>query len=224
MNTFRFIGIGVLAIMSCVSLSSCSSDDEDGGDDSGKYKAVDLGLQSGTLWADRNVGADSPEDYGFYYAWGETRPHDFGEYLWADDDFITKYCTNSSYGVVDNKTTLEKTDDPAYVNCGKRWRMPTYSELVELVNKCTWTWTTSKGVNGYTVKGPNGNSIFLPAAGRCGSEECHDAGYEGEYGSNSLDINKPYGTFSLTFRHDEYYVYSYYNRKYGVSVRAVVNK
>ena len=104
-----------------------------------EYKYVDLGLPSGTLCADRNVGADSPEVYGDYFAWGETTTksiYDWSTYKWfrGDDNTMTKYCTNSNYGTVDNKTVLDLEDDAAYVNMGKDWRMPTYDELKELRN------------------------------------------------------------------------------------------
>ena len=114
--------------------------------------AVDLGLPSGTLWADRNIGANSPEGYGDYFAWGETRPK--SEYNWStykyckgSDKTITKYCDDSSYGTVDNKTVLEPSDDAATANWGSNWRMPTHGEQVELNEKCKWTWTTRKAPN-----------------------------------------------------------------------------
>ena len=157
--------------------------------------AVDLGLPSGTLWADRNVGADSPEDYGDYFAWGETEPkstYNWSTYKWCSDSSksMTKYCTDSSYGYngfTDGKNTLDLSDDAAYVNMGSEWRMPTGLEFQELQNKCTWIWTTLSSVNGYQVTGPNGNSIFLPAAGSYFSSNLDDAGSKGGYLSSLLD-------------------------------------
>ena len=150
------------------------------------YNAVDLGLPSGTLWADRNVGADSPEAYGDYFAWGEIEPktiYGWSNYKWCNGsyDTLTKYCTYSSDGTVDNKTTLDLEDDAAYVNMGSEWRMPTITEQQELIDNCTWTWTTQNGVNGYKVTGNNGNSIFLPAAGFRSGTDLDLAGYDGEY-------------------------------------------
>ena len=89
-------------------------------------------------------------------------------YKWCNgsETTFTKYCTNSSYGTVDNKTELDPEDDAAYVNWGPSWRMPTMDQLQELTNKCTWNWTTQNGVNGLLITGPNGNSMFLPAGGR----------------------------------------------------------
>ena len=134
--------------------------------------AVDLGLPSGTLWADRNVGADAPEAYGDYFAWGEIEPkttYSWSNYKWCNGSYntLTKYCTNSSCGTVDNKTTLDPEDDAAYVNMGSEWRMPTVIEIRELYsNICTWDSATKNGVEGFKVTGPNGNCIFIPAAGR----------------------------------------------------------
>ena len=107
-----------------------------------EYKYVDLGLPSGTLWADRNVGADSPEAYGDYFAWGETTPkstYNWSTYKWCNGDryTMTKYCTSSSYGTVDNKTVLDPEDDVAHVKWGGIWRMPTKAEMLELQDRCT---------------------------------------------------------------------------------------
>ena len=186
--------------------------------------AVDLGLPSGTLWADRNVGADSPEGYGDYFAWGETAPkstYNWSTYKWCRGSSytLTKYCTESYYGTVDNKTVLDLEDDAAYVNMGAEWRMPTTDELRELRNKCTWTWTTQNGTNGYRVTGPNGNSIFLPAAGcRYGSSLADSIG---DYWLASLFGSGPdiawYLCFNFSF-HDSDRDY----RDYGRTVRAVV--
>ena len=137
-------------------------------------QAVDLGLPSGIRWASCNVGATAPEDYGNYYAWGETAPktdYTWGTYKYANGSnrTLTKYCTNASYGdngFTDNKTILDPEDDAATVNWGRAWRMPTAAEVGELCSNCTWTWTTQNGVEGFIViSKTNGNSIFLPAAG-----------------------------------------------------------
>ena len=86
----------------------------------------------------------------------------------------------------DNKTTLEAADDAATRKLGSLWRMPTKEEIRELLDHCTWNWTTQDGVNGCEVKGPNGNSIFLPAAGYRGGSELGSAGGGGDYWSSSL--------------------------------------
>ena len=147
-------------------------------------RAIDLGLPSGLKWASCNVGATAPEEYGGYYAWGETEKesnYDWSTYKYCKGSYytLTKYCTNSNFGTVDNKTTLEPEDDVAHVKWGGSWRMPTLDEIKELGNNCTWTRTTLNSVQGYRVTGPNGNSIFLPAAGdRYGT----DFTYRGSYG------------------------------------------
>lgn len=157
---------------------------------------VDLGLS--VNWAGWNVGATSPEEYGGYYAWGETEEkynYDWGYYKWCRGDYntLTKYCTHSSRGTVDNKTVLDKEDDVAYVKWGNGWRMPTKEELEELTNtnNCTWEWITYNGVNGYKVTGkslPNGkrNSIFLPATGVRNVDAFYLAGSSGGYWSSTL--------------------------------------
>ena len=188
--------------------------------------AVDLGLPSGTLWADRNVGADAPEAYGDYFAWGETTPKSFyywDSYKWCNgpETTMTKYCTDSHYGTVDGKNVLDLEDDAAYVNMGSDWRMPTYAEMQELMNNCTTTWTTQNGVYGRKVTGKNGNSIFLPAAGYRGSSSLYRAGSYGYYWSSLLSEIFPYGAYGLYFYSDNYNWYDNY-RYYGRSVRAVV--
>ncbi len=155
---------------------------------------VNLGLPSGTLWATCNIGATTPEDYGDYFAWGETKTK--SEYNWStykycngSYDTLTKYCTDSSSGIVDNKTTLESSDDAATANWGGDWRMPTLEEQIELFSKCTWSWTENHkntGVAGRIVTGPNGNSIFLPAAGNRDETGLNRVGAEGFYWSSSL--------------------------------------
>ncbi|MBR2618106.1 MAG: Ig-like domain-containing protein, partial [Paludibacteraceae bacterium] len=155
---------------------------------------VDLGLS--VKWATCNVGAINPEDFGDYFAWGETTPK--SEYSWRTYKYcngtansMTKYCTNAENGIVDNKTTLELIDDAANVNLGGDWRVPTYKELEELVNDCSWEWTDKNGVKGYMITGPNCNSIFLPAAGSYYdySIEYNTWGPYGIYYSSSLSSN-----------------------------------
>jgi hypothetical protein len=134
---------------------------------------VDLGLPSRTLWAKWNIGASSPEEYGDYFCWGETAPKDtytVFNYKWGGKPSatmkVTKYCTDSGFGIVDSLTVLEPEDDAAYVNWGPSWRMPTLDEIYELIHYChPWQWTEMNGVYGQLGTGPNGKTIFLPAAG-----------------------------------------------------------
>ncbi len=191
--------------------------------------AVDLGLPSGTLWADRNVGADRPEDYGDYFAWGEVKPkstYTWSTYKYSNDskgNKFSKYVATSGYGNVDSRTTLDLHDDAAYVNWGSSWRMPTKGQQDELGNSSytTWTWTTRNGVDGYEVKSKrNGNSIFLPAAGYCGNSSLGRVGSDGLYWSSSLTSSDSSSAYGLYFYSS--YVGNYsYGRVYGRSVRPV---
>lgn len=146
--------------------------------------AVDLGLPSGTKWANMNVGAKSPEDYGLYFAWGETqgynteeavkRSFDRNSYKFGTSTSLTKYCLHSHYGNVDNKVSLDPEDDAATVNMGKNWRTPGTNEIQELLLNTTYGETKINGVWGLSFASKvNGNSIFLPAGGSNGfvSEE-----------------------------------------------------
>ncbi len=135
---------------------------------------VDLGLPSGTKWATCNVGANSPEGYGNYYAWGETTTKSSYDYsnsvtYWQQ---ISDFSGNPTY-------------DAARANWGGTWRMPTKAEMEELINKCNWTWTTQNGENGYKVTGPNGKSIFLPAASGFRGSLLYDVGEYGLYWSST---------------------------------------
>ena len=137
-------------------------------------RAVDLGLS--VKWASCNVGATAPEEYGGYYAWGETEEK--SEYSWStykywrDKDGNGRYDYNASTSELTNiGSNISGTQyDAATVKWGGSWRMPTKAEQDELRTKCTWQWTTLNSVNGYRVTGPNGNSIFLPATGISGGQ------------------------------------------------------
>lgn len=142
--------------------------------DENGYECVDLGLS--VLWATFNVGAESPEDYGDYFAWGETETkstYNWSTYKYCNGSYttMTKYCNDSEYGYngfTDTLTTLLPDDDVAHVRWGGSWRMPTLSECQELVDNCDWTWTSQNGVKGYKVTSrvDSCRSIFLPAAGQ----------------------------------------------------------
>ncbi|MCQ2315107.1 MAG: DUF1566 domain-containing protein [Bacteroidales bacterium] len=187
---------------------------------------VDLGLPSGLLWATCNVGASKPEDYGDYFAWGETTTkstYSWDTYKWCNDGDphkLTKYNTYSGCGTVDNKTVLDLEDDAAHVNWGGAWRMPTYGEMRELVNNCTSEWTTQNGVKGRKFTGPNGESIFLPAAGYYDGGSLSYAGSYGYYWSSSLDAVSPYRACYLYFSSGLVSVRDK-DRHYGQSVRPV---
>lgn len=184
---------------------------------------VDLGLPSGTLWATCNVGASSPYEAGSYFAWGETTPkqdYSLNSYKWYNTvtGKYTKYCDNSSYGVVDNKTELELADDAAYVNWGKNWRMPTKAQFDELRAECTWQWNGS----GYLVTSKkNGATLILPAAGLSGGGSLLVlSGSYGYYWSRSLYPGYSHYAFNLYFNSGHVNT-DYRSRFGGKSVRAV---
>ena len=188
------------------------------------HEWVDLGLPSGLKWATCNVGASAPEDYGDYYRWGDTNNRglcDWDVYKWCNDSYnsMTKYCTNRKYGTVDNKTTLDPEDDAAHVEWGGTWRMPTLDEQKELLNNCTCTKTTQNGVVGYNVTGPNGNSIFLPAAGYGYKWVFNERDSSGYYWSSSLRSSRNDGAYHLYFGSEAVTASS--SRCYGMFVRPV---
>lgn len=175
------------------------------------HEYVDLGLS--VKWATCNIGASKPEEYGDYYAWGETETK--STYNWDSyfDSYHDKYATNK-------KTKLDQEDDVAHVKWGGSWRMPTDAELTELRTKCSWVWTTYGGHNGYVVMGSTGNAIFLPAAGYRDDSSLSNAGSRGYYWSSSLSENLSYDAWYVNFNSD--FVRSYGNyRLYGQSVRPV---
>ena len=198
-------------------------------------QAVDLGLPSGIRWASCNVGATTPEGYGYYFAWGETdskKDYSWETYKYANVGEryhykFTKYCTDASSGdngFIDNKTVLEPEDDAATANWGDVWRMPTDAEWTELREQCTWTWTAQNGMNGYQVASKtNGNSIFLPAAGFRNGTSLYLQGRRGYYSSSSLLENYSDNVWIVTFNHEEVYRHSN-NRNNGLSVRPVQDK
>ena len=187
------------------------------------HEYVDLGLS--VKWATCNVGASKPVEYGDYFAWGETQPKDYyglSTYKWCNGsyDTLTKYCTDRSYGTIDNKTVLEASDDAATANWGGSWRMPTKAEQDELREQCTWTWTNQNGVNGYKVTGSNGNSIFLPVAGYRYYSSRYNGGNFGHYWSSSLRTDHPDVAFNLCF-HSAGDLGDWNSRDKGQSVRPV---
>ena len=215
--------------------NSVNTDQNDGSSNSGNNNAtdtnghdyVDLGLS--VKWATCNVGATKPEEYGNYYAWGETEPkttYSWSTYKWCNgsDDTLTKYNTNGGLGTVDDKTLLDLSDDAARANWGGAWRMPTDAEWTELRENCAWAWTSDyqgTGIAGRIVTGLNGNSIFLPAAGCRYDDGLYYAGDDGNYWSSSLYTDGQDGAWGVYFDSD--YVYGYYGggRYYGRSVRPV---
>lgn len=199
---------------------------------------VDLGLPSGTLWATCNVGAETPEDFGDYFAWGEittktTYAWSTYKYSYGDDDvyfldpvFFTKYCTESNYGYngfTDNLTTLQPDDDAATENWGIGWCMPTAGQWRELIDKnnISYDTTTRNGVFGEIIIARNGNSLFLPAAGyRRENSSPFDTGSRGYYWSNSLVDLRPTWAYYFNF---DYVIPRDGFRCFGLAVRPITS-
>ncbi len=174
-----------------------------------RHEYVDLGLS--VKWATCNVGASSPEDYGNYYAWGEikTKPE------YTEENSVT---WGKSIGDIVGNANY----DAARANWGGSWRMPTYDEIQELINNCTIEWTTQGEHNGFKITGPNGNSIFLPAAGGY-SESLRDDGEFGHYWSSSPVEDYTHNVYGLGFYNGDFNWDCDY-RYYGHSVRPVCDK
>ena len=176
----------IFAIAGIAAFTACSDDDEDEvANNAGEHVAiggtvgevVDLGLS--VKWASQNLGAASQEDFGKYFVFGETAPKDnytWDTYKWGTAETLTKYQLSSVDNSVQNGRVLELDDDAARVNWGGKWRTPTQREILELIKNTTWKWKSVNGVNGHEIVGPNGNSIFIPAAGYQNGTETYNVG------------------------------------------------
>jgi hypothetical protein len=194
------------------------NDDDNGGGNDGPttgtingHEWVDLGLPSGLKWATCNVGANSPEDYGDYYAWGETAVK-------------MEYTENNSVtdGIQMDDISGNIKYDAASANWGSTWRMPTEQEMNDLVGFCVWTWITQDGKNGCKVTGPNGNYIFLPAAGYIKKSTLYEEYEEGFYWSSTPWGSGDTFTYHLVFSSHHPSVHSMYiGREYGACIRPV---
>ena len=181
---------------------------------------IDLGLPSGTKWACCNVGATTPEGYGGYYAWGETEEKDYYD-LKAYQHVYFEYGGYEHY--YDIGSDIAGThNDVAHVKWGESWVMPSKNQIQELIENCTYEWTTLMGINGGKFTGINGGSIFLPAAGHRWFDDLL-VGYDGSYWSSTrhpslLNGASYMGLFSNIFMDYDYYLYG------GFTVRPVSNK
>ena len=198
-----------------------------------KITAVDLGL--GVKWANANLGADYPEDYGDFYAYGAIKPqsgagYDWDSYRWANGDWKTliKYCPSDKAeywdayaGEPDNKTVLDAEDDAARAVLGEGWRMPSYDDMKELYTNCSWEWI--RGSGGCRVTGPNGNSIFLPAAGCMSQGLQSGVGTRGDYLSSSINVELPASARYVYFQADSRDIEGDNSRCNGFSIRAVTD-
>ena len=182
------------------------------------HEYVDLGLPSGLKWAACNIGASKPEEYGDYFAWAETKTK-------------KEYTEENSKSYLKDRNDISGSSryDAARANWGGSWRMPTKGEMEELCKNCTWEWTKRNGIDGYNVKGHNGNSIFLPVAGNRYGSSRNDAGLRGTYWTSTpvhCDVYEPeygngYAAYRLRLSSSEHYVYGHY-RYVGRSVRPVI--
>ena len=182
---------------------------------------VDLGLS--VKWGTCNIGAKNPEDFGNFYQWGDVATKE--SYDWDTYKYGTDRTNLEKYNVKDGKTVLDPEDDAAIVNLGEGWRMPTPAEIKELVDNCTWEWTTVNNVKGYKVTAKNGNSIFLPAAGVMFTKNPYYGGQYGYYLSNTLregeeSYVKMYAQ-GFSFQSDKYQTDDRIARNYGITVRPV---
>lgn len=196
--------------------------------------SVDLGLS--VYWAACNLCeggfVSSPEQFGDYYAWGETAPKEtyyWTNYKWSEGAWntLTKYNVLSSQGTVDNKTVLESEDDAAHVKLGGKWRMPTLAEWEELVANCNWEWTTRNGVAGGLITSKiTGDSIFLPAGGKRLESGLFNT-YGGLYWTSSLHTGYPQQPNEI-YPNNAWYGYVYFNstdntKGFGVSIDVRIN-
>ena len=199
--------------------------------------------EGGPYWADRNIGAEKPEDYGYYFWWGDTVGYKRENDKWVATDgsssnFSFDRSTTPTHDIsnswlqhegwiVSNDDTyvLAPEHDAAHVQWGGDWRMPTYLELFDLCKlKCDWTWTSKNGVNGYVVRGKGDyadKSIFLPCAGEGNGREIHHSGSKGYYWS-SVPYSQYYdnGAYYISFNSSDRRTYNLYRYK-GRSVRPV---
>jgi len=189
--------------------------------------AVDMGTS--VKWAAYNVGATKPEEFGDYFAWGETQPktdYSWSTYQWSNgySSSLTKYCNDSNYGdngFTDNKTVLDLEDDAAHANLGGAWRMPTEEEWAELWERCYWEWDYVNDADGYMFYDLNGgNLLFLPVAGfRAGTTFTNSS--SGNYWSSSLDTDRTYRALRMRFQYNEVNSHQSTGRANGLSVRPV---
>ena len=188
-HKFTFVAI----IIATFVLASCSKDDDnENGSNSDTHEYIDLGLPSGTLWATCNIGANRPEEYGDYFAWGETEGYYSGKnqfetytYKWySKGNGYTKYCTDTHSKYFDNKCILDPEDDAATVNWGRKWCMPTIAQYEELISNTTHMATLLNGVTGYMLTSRiNGKHIFFPSAGFIDGNIFYYQGSSGGYWS-----------------------------------------
>ena len=194
-----------------------------------EYEYVDLGLPSGLKWATMNIGAETETDYGDYFMWGSIEPNTPEECTWTNVPFNNglslfgrEYFSSIKDTVYPNGVLAKEYDAAAQI-MGSGWRIPTQTEWQELLNNTTNEWATINGVSGrkFTSK-INGNSIFIPAAGRCNDGSVNSVGSYGNVWSSSLNTSNPNGAWGLDFTSGNCHM-NYLSRYFGRSVRGVRN-
>lgn len=226
-KTLKFVA----ALGLFLSATGCVNNEPKKGGDEAKTtfncESVDLGLTSGTKWASCNVGADSPERYGDYFAWGETSPKDvysdttYAYYVVADsvaaDSSAKKVWMNIGTDIAGTKY------DAATVVMGDAWKMPNEAQCKELVSECEWNWTEVNGVSGYQVVGKNGNSIFLPTSGLRGAADVVNNDKIGGFWSSTLfEAPESAGDYAMAvYFYSESHAVDKGGRGYGRAIRAV---
>ena len=187
-----------------------------------EVKSVDLGLPSGTIWATCNLGASSPEEYGEYYAWGETEPKD--NYAWETYKFGEKNGLTNKYNIYDRKTILDPEDDAAHVVLGGKWHMPTRGQIRELFENTINEHSELNGVKGRLFKSKtNGNTLFFPYSGIKYRFSVNYICYKSYHLSSSLNENLPKYSMILYSNVDNSILDKGY-MCYGYSVRGVWNE
>ncbi len=231
MKRFPTVVFTMMLMTAMALVTGCKPEENpDSGNTLNGHEYVDLGLPSGTLWAACNVGANTPEEYGDYFAWGETAPkttYNWSNYKYCNGgdgwNTLTKYCYDASYGYngfADNLTILLPEDDAATANWGSGWCMPTADQWDELRDNTNTSWITQNGVGGCLFTASNGHSLFLPAAGDRWGGELIDAGSIGGYWSSSLYTDDPNLAWNFYFGSDGYLMGNG-GRFGGLSVRPV---
>lgn len=184
------------------------------------HEAVDLGLPSGLKWATCNIGASTPEEAGYFFAWGEVAEkdtYDWSTYKWSVNGSSSNFSKYTSKG-----GTLEPADDAAQVLWGGSWRMPTQAEAQELLDNCKKAMVTQNNKNGLRLTGPNGNTIFLPASGYYDKNAISGEIYDGYYWLSDLDsYARPYNLYVHWRNLQKAQGIGIDSRYYGFTIRAV---
>lgn len=186
------------------------------------HEYADLGLPSGTLWATQNMGANAPDEYGDYYAWGEVEPKSsfwWSNYMHCDgtDKTLNRYNTDSNYGLVDNIRSLEEEDDVAHIKWGGSWHIPSLEQVTELKSKCTWELDVAN--NTYKVVGPNGNYIIIPTTGYIKGTSHLRQGSAGYYWTSTLGDGRPYNAECMLWEQSSFGMA--FLRNCGLTIRPV---